>query len=314
MKYLFMICFALIACRAKRDNEPTAIITHDSRVEALLKKKELYCDLGRQYMVGHEFNAQGCDSLLFSSLWGMACGEIPIDHFMDEQSGQVFRTTDHLCYPGPRPGGDESKSSISKDMFRGLFLYTLQYHLSVFFKKVVSYAEGHNYFMGEAVDQQTRISRCLLSPDMITEMKDLQDKLDDPLNENFHIDEDSDVIGLNVGYQAHLDVLRIIFHGRLYGGITDSEKDILRGQAKRQPDNSLFVLAYKLYDNGYDGDTALSVLEDENYFPNGRLPVALDRSAPYLWERDESAKDWGPGTTPDEWPGVDFVFAVSLLE
>lgn len=304
MKYLLLLAL-LFSCQPKRDNEPS-IITHDERVKALFKKRDLYCDLGREYMRERDHNPTECDSLLFTSLWGYACGEVPIDDFMNPD-GQWFRTTDHGCYP------ERSKSTISKDMFRGLLWYLMKYERLDLVNKTLDYGRQHNWIMGEAINETELLGRCVMTPAMVEDFQDLALKLEgETLVQS--VDEEADLIE-NTGFLAHLDVLRVLFHGQLYGGISDGESDLLKNQAEREPNNALFGLARRLYDSSWDIENNLRLLENGDVFPVDHLPTSDNYCTSFLWERDEAPKDWAPCPDRNEkYSGIDFVFSISLLE
>lgn len=309
--FLVISIFLTFGCsclKRKHKPDPTPGIVTDE----IIVKKVKYCEYGRLYGDESQWNIATCDSLLFASLWGTACGEIPIENFMDE-NGKWYRTTTKDCFPGPGAYGG-SATSISKDMFRGLFFYLHQYRNIDLINKTINYGKVHSWIMGDGKDEIEIAGRCLMTPSMINELYDLQTKVEAfPL---FAESSDGDQIGIMTGYQGHLQVLGVLMRGRLYDGINDIEKEILKSQASRQPDNVLFQFAYKLYEPRHDISRAMAILEDEARFPSDRLPSTTEYCTDYLFQHDKKESDWLPCARdqPEVHSGTDYVFAVSVLD
>jgi hypothetical protein len=225
-----------------------------------------------------------------------------------DKPGQWHRDPDRSCFLNGAPNG--SASSISRDMFLGLWHSLWETKDKANVDEIVAYGEANNWIMGEAKDNETLLSRCLLTPQLISTLLGMRDKLSGAVA--LRRGED-DAIGINTGFRAHLDVLRILLNHKVFGAITDIEKYTLTEQAKRQPNNALFVAASEKF-NG--GTAALDLLLDSSHFPDDRLPNNHDEHCiNYLHSRDEESSDWQPCK---EEPlhvhdGTDFVFAASLF-
>ena len=310
---LIFFTIAFLFCDCKRDNKPKADVPSIS-IDHLLQKKAKYCELGAAHGDSKAWTISSCDSLEYAALWGTACGEIPIEGFMSvTEPGKWFRTTAQDCFVDGKDNG--SDSTISRDMFRGLYHYFLQHEKIDLVRDTIGYGEDHNWIMGEAKDTETLVSKCLLSPGMINELYNTETylepqfggKLDDEKQEEFSIE--------NTGFRAHLDVLGIVYRGRLHGAITDSELKTLEHQAARQPENAVYQFALYLYKPTHDLGLALQILQSEQYFPSDRLPTTADRCVDYLFSHDKNDPDWLPCPEKNETlPGVDLVWAISILD
>ena len=97
-------------------------------------------------------------------------------------------------------------------------------------------------------------------------------------------------------------------------GVEDYEKLVLQEYARFQPRNVLFqIMHHKFTDGNYDG--AISLLMDDKYFPNNSLPTNKQRCAGYLWGSEENqGNDYLPCDVEATHPGIDFTFAVKLME
>lgn len=294
------LSFCLASCSYfKRDNKPDESTT--GRSDALISKKAFYCEQGKILLNERGFMDNECDSLLFTSLWSVACGPVSMQSWEDvNEPGKWHRNPNRDCYL-PETGPNGSASSISRDMFLGLWHHLWSIGDKENIREIRQYGEAHNWIMGDAKDNETLLSRCLLTPQLISLLQDMDGsaKL---------VDDSADALPLNTGYRAHLDVLRILLSGRVRGAISDSELATLKGQAERQPNNALFVAAYELY---VGGTRAVELLLDTKYFPSERLPKATDYCTTYLFSRDEGTSDWQPcGEAPvRQHDGTDFVFA-----
>jgi hypothetical protein len=304
---ILILTFLLTSCSYfQRDNKPI----ESTSSEDLANKKAFYCEQGRRVLAERGFMDDRCDSLLFTSLFATACGGVDLSAWEDPAlPGKWHRNPERDCYL-PETGPNGSASTISRDMFLGLWHAKWSQKDGMDIREMKQYGEANNWIMGEAKDSETLLSRCLLTPQLITTLKEMDARLGGQVGHPFRSenqDNSDDAVGVNTGFRAHLDVLRILLNGRVYGAITDSEKSLLKAQAERQPNNALYVAASEKY-NG--GSKANSLLLSESHFPNGRLPTSADHCINYLHSRDESDSDWQPCAGENkEHDGTDFVFA-----
>lgn len=253
-------------------------------------------------VVGDAYGFVGdhCDSLLFTSL--AAYAGVNVDVYKAEKSpGEWQRHPAFDCFPD---GG--SDSTISKDMFVGLEVYLAGKKDADAARRILDYGSRHNYFMGTAKDNATLLSKTLLSVGLISDFKRLAGM---GLVEQ-HSD---DSIGVKNGYLGHLDILRVYSSGLLYGGISNSDLVLAKAYCDHSPRNALYCAVSHRFDDGVY-DKALSVLLDETLFPSDRLPGSDARCEPYLWQREDEPKDWGP--CPDEGKthqGIDFLIAARVM-
>lgn len=307
MRLLLLTLLLLSACGPfKRDNTPGQPATSD-RLAELTVKKAKYCELGKQKLTERGFMDERCDSLLFTALWSTACGPIDLSSWEDtEKPGKWHRNPQRDCFLNGAANG--SKSSISRDMFLGLWHHLLSSGDAQNAKEIVEYGQANNWIMGEAEDNETLLSRCLLSPQLISLAKDIYAKLS---GSTLSLKGDGDGLPINTGFRAHLDVQRVILSGRVYGAISDIDLGTLKSQAERQPNNALYVAAYEKYT---EGSKAVDLLLDTKHFPSDRLPTTKEHCINYLFSKDEADSDWIPCEDPQsEHDGTDFVFAAWVI-
>lgn len=269
----------------------------------LRNKRTFYCEDGKKLLAErHHMDDEG-DSALFTALFLTAC---PSQHTLDQWhvGGKWYRNPAHDAYPRI------SASSWSRDMTLGVMLYWERHKRLADVQDFIKFGEQHKWDMcgGEAENIEVTVSRCMLSPQLIQMLYDLERRLSG--------EKPTPQLALtapNTGFRAHLDVLRVILAGRIYGFISDGELEILRSQAERQPHNALFVAAYERYGGP---QRAEQLLLRGDHFPADRLPNNhSEHCINYLFSRDEDSEDWRPCVdeplkTHD---GTDFVFAVSVL-
>lgn len=304
IKIILLVSFFSSCSYFKRDNKaetPTAN-------EALSNKKAFYCAEGKRVLAERGFMDSRCDSLLFTALWSTACGPVDLTSWEDiDTPGKWHRNPNRDCFLNGQPNG--SASSISRDMFLGLFHHIWSTKDKTMIQDIVNYGEEHNWIMGEAKDNETLLSRCLMTPQLISLAKDIKSGLFGLAATRQSSD---DAVGTNVGFRAHLDILRILLSGRVRGGVSDSELSTLKDQAKRQPHNALYVAAYEKYSGG---NHAAELLLSQEHFPNDRLPTTANHCINYLHSRDEGDEDWKPCAEAPlkEHDGTDFVFAAWVV-
>jgi hypothetical protein len=270
-------------------------------LDALREKYATYLELVAQNADSYGFVGDHCDSLLFTSL--AAHAGLPVNVFQAEKSpGEWIRHPANDCYPGT--GSD---SSISKDMFAGLLVYLSGRGDKASAKRITSYGNAHSWVMGSAKDNTTLLSKCLLSPGLISDFSHLAGL---NLTEE-HSSDDS--IGVQSGYLGHLDVLHLISSASLYSGLSGPQLSLAKAYCAHSPRNSLYCGVSARFNDG-DFSAALPTLLDSSLFPEDRLPSSADRCTDYLWQREDTAADWN--ACPNEGKthsGVDFLIAAKVI-
>ena len=304
MKFLFILFILLSSCH-KKDKLPQPVSV--PRLQELIDKKTTYCRLALKNAKALQYNIHGCDSLLHASLLGVACGKVPIEKF-EVSPGKWNRKTTHDCYP------QGSKSTISNDMLLGLIHYLWSTKDVVNVQELIAYGETHGWVMGDA-DPKDRDgqSRILLSPNLIAKLYDIEKRLTDSSRADAkHVEYP--VAYINKGFASHLDVVNILLTARIYGGISSQARQILEGQAKRQPDNALYQFAYHLFKSDYDVTSSVELLLNEKHFPTNSLPTSSNHCTNYLFMHDKKESSWAPCLEGKTHPGVDLVFAISVID
>jgi hypothetical protein len=274
----------------------------------LREKRESYLALQHTIKDSQGFISDKCDSVGFSCLNVVGGGEIDIKKAQDPD-GRLWRHPDRDCYDK-----GESGSDISRDMIWMCLVYAYHSHDGEFVSRLKSYAKDHNFILGRG-----DITRTAMTPKLISTLY----KVDTALNgsqENPPQSADQEEAGtslsLQTGFEAHLQVLDIWLNSALEHGITQKDLEILKGQTEREPFNLLFSAMYHTYSDG-DMTYPVIALGGDYLYPKGRLPTTEDHCTEYLYQRDYSAKDWGPcdpSTPVKTHSATDFLFALKIVE
>ena len=119
-----------------------------------------------------------------------------------------------------------------------------------------------------------------------------------------------EVGGVQTGYRAHLQMINLHLKTETGYPLLPHEKSIIQKQANRCGWNPLFLtIAGRL-------EEAMLALDNDNLFPQGRLPRTSDRKARWVIQRDKQS-DLNPLPKTDvaygvEHHGGDYVFAYCL--
>ncbi|MCJ7521001.1 MAG: hypothetical protein MUP21_02090 [Dehalococcoidia bacterium] len=298
--FLMIITLLSGGCRKNKKADPAP--GTDELLETLRPKFVLYHDLvvweqDPDGFIGYD----ACDSLLFSSLIGAGGLPVSVEKARDAD-GAWFRRplTYEPCYPG------NSASSISKDMFLGLFVYIWHNKRLELAEQIFSYGAAHNWKMGEG-----DFTRVVLSPGLQATLAEIIARLG---GEDHKIIRAIPVIftDSNRGFAAHLDVLHILLRGEMIGSVGQESLRIVNSHLSRNAQNGFFAYVSHKFTDG-DQSQAVSVLLDQSLFPDDRLPTSEDHKEPYLWQR-ELGDDWLPSTEAvTQHPGADFYFLASQL-
>lgn len=276
------------------------------------EKLTVYCEKSRAEFLARKWAVDECDGLLFTSLRGIACGDIDIEAFESTvEPGQWYRNPKKDCYVADKVGEQGSDSTISKDMYVGLSAYLVHTKDSNALHRTIDFGERRSWVVGEAKDAATLASKCFITPSLQEMLKQSLRFLGAGIVEGPNSSDA--VLPVSTGFRAHLDVLAILVRGKTLGHISQLDLNTLKDQAKRSPRNALFLAAKARYD---DGDFALAraILLDPALFPEKELPTNANYCTTYLWQRDDDPSDWAPCGDAHTWDGTDYVFAAAITE
>lgn len=274
--------------------------------QRLTAKRDRYRSLYRSALDSYGFVA-GCDGLLFTSL--LVAGGLEHNLLQAEslaEPGKWHRNAEQNCFQT-----GQSLSTISRDMLLGLSLALWKTGDAGSVQRLLAYSKARNGRLGEASNPQELAGRATMSPSLLTLLVEINFKLSG---------EDSEFRGYFPetltplrGFEAHLQVLRLLLKASLFGGLIKTDFQVLEKLALAQPKNALFQAAYHGFLDG-DGSVAAAVLLDPSYFPEQSLPSTKQRCEPYLWQRDQDNKDWVPCPERSEtFPAADFFWVHALL-
>lgn len=295
------------ACQ-KRNNAPVPP-KEKTKWDEVTAKKELYISLGKS-LRDEKGWYPGCDGLLWNSL-ARYSGVPDINIYLAEETPGGWRRTWNFeqCRPGAH---DESASCISRDMFRGVFVPLLSEKNIDALKRIRSYGQDHNWFMGCAKDYVTAISRTYFNPLIRNQL----DRMIDPsVPKPFQKVEEDD-------FEDHLAFLDIYAEYLIYGKLEDGELSKIKKFAEKYPRNAIYQGFWHKFSDG-DQTVATEILLDTTLFPMDRLPKDTDRFSDYIFQRDQN-ENWQP-CNPDPnaqsfkcanktHAGIDYIFAVAVIE
>jgi hypothetical protein len=271
-----------LSCQKKPAKSPDQI---EPKIKA---KAELYKSLHKGW--AHQ---AGCDSLGFTALCKLSndgCQEADILQ-AEGEPGRWYRNLGKRCYDD-----GQSKSDISKDMLMMLFPYLYATGDKQNLREIYDYGKANGNVMGRGP-----ISRTFMTPPMVLLLQRL-------IGINVSEFPNSSKEVAKAGSEKHLDAIDLLTKGMLGGGLDQLQYEEIRKYADANPKNALFVALYRKYRDGNQQQT-IDILLDESLFPSDRLPTSADRCEEYLWQRDNTASDWGPCDRNQTHDGVDFLIA-----
>lgn len=296
---------SLIGCGRDGDKAPQPPSTSPELVDKLLLKHQTYLNLYPSKQDAYGFiESNHCDATLFTGLLGAVQPQgIDFTSAKKDDGSWTRRPLvngQDTCYP------DNSKSTISRDMFVGIMWYIWKNKRLDLAEEIYRYGEENSWVMGQGAP-----ARIVFMPGNQADLAEMIYKLggqDRPITRSI-----PQFIGKTTGFAAQLDVLSILLRADMKGYVENF--DIIEYHYNRNPDNALFSYVYHKYTDGNYNKTIESLL-NPNWFPDNRLPSRADRKNPWLWERDKGS-DWLPDS--DTWrhgevhSGGDLLFISSLI-
>jgi hypothetical protein len=296
------------------------------QVDKVKEKAERYLALSSYHLDPQGWQQDTfCDGLLFNSLYALAGGSTDVSQAM-ERDGSWHRHWSKSCYQNSklpaeeRPPGKTSGSTISRDMFAGLFLLILEQGRTDWLAQLLAYGKPRNLFdlpfiwiMGEG-----DITRVDLRPGNIQDLYEIQEVLQgipSPMKDRIF-----DTWGTCRGYECHLQFLNMYLKYRLRGHLSNAAVQRLKIMAEQNPFNALYTGFYgKIANDPVYLNMAFASLLNDKWFPQDRLPSSQERCSEYLFQRESQengqwTRSWRP--CPEEarvFSGTDFLFAAKVI-
>lgn len=302
MKFLtIVVVLFLFSCGSLV--KPKHVDSDPSLTQALRLKHDLYLTLSKSHQDADGFIlSQDCDSLLWSSLYGVGGGEVQI-HAAQDSNGAWHRRSLNLpeCY------SDGSASTISRDMFIGLMWFAWEKKDLTTMNDLFHYGRNHNWVMGDG-----DISRTYFVPGLQATLSEIIKKLGGTNREEYR--SIPQVYSKNTDYQAHLDMLHILLRADLTGSIDEATLNIVKYNHKRSLGNPFYSYVYHRFVDGDQTETYQILLNPTYPFPEGHLPTSAEYCTEWFTQRD-AGQNWEPCTANGvtEHPGGDFIFVSYLL-
>lgn len=268
----------------------------------------------KQQAASPDYFRNSGDGLLFACLQAVATGrDFDISEYMHE-SGQVFRNP--AMAAGAQLGPRES--TISRDMYMGLFCYCLHFGRADILEKVAAYGWHHGWKMGT---ENRRFQFTLLgrkfsvlgdnrvwfTPGLIILVYALLAHLRGRPRLAKFLAGIYQPLGSTAGYPSHLTMLHIYLNKRIRGNLLTTEALALKLILSHSPRNAL-ALALA----GWTDDARQELATQ---WPTDRLPTKHDWTEEWRTQRADNDKGivWGePGNiTPHS--GGDLLFVEHVL-
>ena len=256
----------------------------------------------RRFAPGPDYFRNSGDGLLFASLHAVATGKpLPIRDYMNWQ-GQVFRNpamADGTHKLGPR------ESTISRDMFMGLFCYCLYFGRLDILNKVALYGWRHYWKMGQ--ENRKLDNRTWFTPGLVILLYALIAHLRGrPRLAKFLVNI-WQPLGTPPGYPSHLTMLHIYLNRRIRGNIAPWEHKALAAILEHSPRNAL-ALALAGWHNEAREELAIQ-------WPENRLPNHHDWTEEWRTQRADNDNGivWGEPGNIKPHSGGDLLFVYHVL-
>lgn len=235
-----------------------------------------------------------CDSLIFT---GLSNPRAKLTAAELEPGRWLRRPT---TYPECWSSG-KSRSEISRDGLLGVIWWSLENKDLGTLMRLWAYGENHGWIMAPGGWQHTIMSPAHISL-LAQAIYHLSNGEHDYAARRFRYP----YLAAGDGFEGHLQVIQLLIQRKVYGGMLETDKLIVKKLAENNPHNPLMA-----YMNG-EHERAIGILL--NTFPNGRVPNTSDWCA--TWYNEQSTSGTGLTPCPEEareHSGGDFLFVAKLI-
>src|SRR5574343_473544 len=158
VEHKIIIIMMILSCCGKNKSSPSDSVSFPE----IDQKASLYCELSKPEYEAKKWVVDECDGAGFTSLYALACGSNGVDLSVFQASNnEMYRNPQHDCYP------TRSKSGFSKDHVLMRLVAAVGQGDKEWPAKFLGYVQDNNGFFCDAVDTETKVSRCLLSPFLV---------------------------------------------------------------------------------------------------------------------------------------------------
>jgi len=250
------------SCGVLTKHEEKKTINDFDRVR---EKRDLYVSLISD---PYELVAR-CDALTFVGLYDAATTSVDIykheysyDHVKTYRTGQWNRDVE-LCYEKDLNGDgyNDSRSAISTEGVLGAMHAMLSRNDKDGMRRLVEYAEANDWVFGAGPREYTYL------PGLKPLLKDI---FDDKLTLKDHA---SDTLPFLESYKGNVLGDYLALKGRAYGYVRGAELELLDKLIDEAPLNPIYHALKHRFTDG-DQQTAISILDEEEFFPSDKLPKA----------------------------------------
>jgi hypothetical protein len=301
------LCTLTIACGKNKPSKPHPI--EPTLLEQFEDKYYDYLLWSRAKQDQYGFiHTDECDALLYTGLYSITGEPVEIEAARDELGRWHRRPIENPCYVDGQDLG--SKSTISRDMFTGLFWHIVWYKRLDLAEQIWRYGRDNGWKMGSG-----DITRIYLTPGRITQLANIIRHLGGPERWITYLPH---VMFDEVdGFRAHLNVLNVLLSGVMDGHITDKEQELITSHHFDwdNGNNALFNYAFQKWVGNGDYTHSIQLLMNETWFPRGHLPTGCQRYGANVWS--ERPGDHGLRGFSDQCKrvhaGLDLLFTGTLI-
>lgn len=287
MKWFLVVLLSLLGFSCGRSSAQAT----SSPTEELRARTRQYLQLGKYGWEAYN----DCDALLFASLSA-------VGHNREFDVVAAREPNDRWQR---RPSMDclSEGSTISRDMFMGLFVYAWHFKRLDIMEGIWDYGVSHGWKMGE--DSNPLDTRTIFTPGLVGLTASLIYHLGGADHGERHIPQ---IYSTDPGFVSHLTLLHLYMNGEMVGSLTDSELHTVDKILEHMGNNPLPQALRSKYTDG-NQSTAVRLLL--NIWPEGRLPTGLDWSTEWRTQRSDS--EIHPGTSATPHSGGDFLFVALII-
>jgi hypothetical protein len=289
-----LLLIILTGCGRSHDSKQTTSDTAELEVQ--------YSKYLNMASYGWEPYSSSCDGLLFASLSAVAVNrQFDIEAARNPETGQWFRK------PLGEYNATPCSSTISRDMFLGVFIYALHFQRLDLLQDISRYGQENGWIMGQ--ESKMFETRVIFTPATRALLAQLIENLG---GANTDIGELIPIpINTDPGFVSHLGMLQLLMLGKIQGNLTEMQLDSLRAILKHSANNPLAQALYHKYTDG-DQSVATRLLLDT--WPKDRLPTSADWCEEWRLQRSDSDAGFLPCNNKElKHSGADFLFAAGII-
>lgn len=285
----------------------------DAMHRRLSIKAEKYKEWAMKQTDEYEWVGSKCNGLFWNTIFVMVGGWAPITEAQSlETKGKWNFHPARDCLPAKVAGARTGAlSTIDELNLTALTLHFYREKNTQGILDLIAYGEGHNWYMGESVDEETAWRETKMKDNLKNTLYNIRKKLSGENLPEGLAEWQMPPFNLK-GEKAFAAGFEIFTRMQVRGAASAEDIGWFRYYSAREPRNGFLQAVYAQITDNYFR-SALDIGLNNKYFPQDRLPSTKDRCEEFLFRIEQNSPGFKPCPPAKIHSGIDLLLLNGIV-